>query len=328
MQNPKKKFLPLLLILIALCLSAVQPVLAQADEQPQVTITPDRSELTVGDVVTLSLEIRHPQGTRVVFPPLEQTLGDFEILSQSESQTAENEDNSLTSRQTLQVTLFAPGEYSFPQPGLTYIDKNGSQSELTIPDLTLTVHSVLVEGDTELRDIKPQAEFFVLPIWAWVLIGAALTALLVWLLVRWLKKRKNKVKAAEEFVDLRPAHEIALQEIERIRTLNLPAQGNFKEHYSLLADCLRSYLEKRFDIRATERTTSEIRSNLKDALLDSRQRLAFTEVLSAADLVKFARFKPSESSANSILSEAEGLVRETIPQPSAPAPGDEEGGRP
>ena len=189
------------------------------------------------------------------------------------------------------------------------------------------MNSVLIEGDSELRDIKPQAEFKVLPVWLIILAGFILLGLLIWLLVRWLKNRKNNGKATEKFIDLRPAHEIALQEIERIRALNLPSQGYLKEHYSLLADCLRAYLEKRFEIRATERTTSEIRTNLKDAPLEPRQRLAFTEVLSAADLVKFARFKPSETSANSILSEAEGLVRETIPQPEPQPQEKQEGGR-
>ena len=114
MLKLKKKFLPKLLILFTLCLPAVRPVLAQTEKPPQVTITPDRSELTVGDIVTLTLEIQHAQGSRVIFPRLEKTLGDFEILSQSESETTENEDGSLTSLQTLQVTLFCPRGIHLP----------------------------------------------------------------------------------------------------------------------------------------------------------------------------------------------------------------------
>ena len=68
-------------------------------------------------------------------------------------------------------------------------------------------------------------------------------------------------------VDTRPLHQIALEELHRIDALDLPSQSRFKEHYTLVTDCIRRYLERAFDTRALDRTTGELRTALESSAM-------------------------------------------------------------
>ena len=76
-------------VMILLALMAV-PVLAE--DGVNVTWAVDRSEMTVGDPVQLTLEVTHPAGYQVVIPKLEQSWGPFEVRGQSQAATEANDD--------------------------------------------------------------------------------------------------------------------------------------------------------------------------------------------------------------------------------------------
>src|SRR5690606_33651395 len=84
----------------------------------------------------------------------------------------------------------------------------------------------------------------------------------------------------------------------------------------------KGYLEGRFGIDALERTTDELRA----ALLRSEAEIAplrpvdVIRFLQQCDLVKFARFAPPPSEANSAIEQARGMVRATTKaEPAGPA---------
>ncbi len=71
---------------------------AQADDGVQVTLTPDRGELAVGDPVQFMLEVNHPAGYQVIIPKLEPVWGEFEVRSQSQAATVANDDGTETTQ--------------------------------------------------------------------------------------------------------------------------------------------------------------------------------------------------------------------------------------
>ena len=74
--------------------------------------------------------------------------------------------------------------------------------------------------------------------------------------------------------------------------VSLKGEESAKEFYTRLTDALREYMHSRYGFNATDMTTGEIIENLlrfndKDAIKELK------EILEVADLVKFAKFRPS-----------------------------------
>ena len=318
-----KKGLALQFLVIVLLLAMAAPALA--DGGVQVTLTADKSELTVGDPVQLTLEVTHPAGYQVIIPKLEQTWGAFEVRGQSQAETTSNDDGTATTRAAIEVTLFDLGTFETPALPLTISDGAGQVSEEMAPPVSLTVLSVLAEDDTTLEDIKPQASLAVSPVWPSILAGLLITAAVVgsgwWVYRRW---RGNRQPGLASVIgndnDNRPPHQVAYDELARIEGLQLPEQARFKEHYTLVADCLRTYLENQFHVRAFDRTTFELKLVLRRTDISPDNTRRFIRLFTESDLVKFAKLTPDLETARQLTGHAHRLVDLTRPKPEVEAP--------
>jgi hypothetical protein len=309
-------------VMILLALMAV-PVLAE--DGVDVTWAVDRSEMTVGDPVHLTLEVTHPAGYQVVIPKLEQGWGPFEVRGQSQATTEANDDGTETTRQTVEVTLFDLGEFETPPLHLMIGDGSGQVVEEVAPSVRLAVTPTLAEDDMALRDIKPQAGLAVPPVWPWIagaLFAAAAAAIGGWWLYR--RWRGEPAFCLPRAVDNRPPWQIAYDELVRIEGLGLVEQGRFKEYYTLVTDCLRAYLEAQFDLSVFDRTTSELRPVLRRSELAADHARGFLDLFMASDLVKFAKLTPDAREAGQLTGQARQLVQATgpAPEPETPASGE------
>ncbi|MCB9078347.1 MAG: hypothetical protein H6631_12180 [Anaerolineaceae bacterium] len=284
---------------------------------------PDDQAFHVGDRITLRLEVRHPADSYVEMPTLPEgeSWGDFEVVSQSEPEVSRRGDNVAITRKDIVVTLFEPGQYQTPRLLVTHLLTDGTSEELAAPVIQLNIDSILVEDDTELRDIKEQAILPVPPIWPWVLLSI-LVALPIagliaaggfWLYHR-LKQRHQLIDMPVPApIDTRPPEVIAYAELDRIEALNLPAKELYKDHYTLVTDCLRRYIEGRYQIPALERTTDELRLTFMHSASIKDQRRKFIEIFTQSDLVKFARFRPQLEDAYELIQQARKIIQSTTP---------------
>ena len=115
----------------------------------------------------------------------------------------------------------------------------------------------------------------------------------------------------------RPAEELAWEAIHALEDADLITNGQTKEFYYRLSIILREYLERRFGISALDKTTAEL-------LLEFRKRnFPMTQMVrdffDSADLVKFAKFTPSEEDVTSDLNKVKQFVNLTTPQKQKPA---------
>jgi hypothetical protein len=110
-----------------------------------------------------------------------------------------------------------------------------------------------------------------------------------------------------------PAHIIALRELDRIKNEKLWQKDKIKEFYSDVTETLRIYIEDRFDIPAMEQTTDEILTNFKyrKELINEKLFGNLSQILSLADLVKFAKYIPLPDDNNMTLVEAYFFVNAT-----------------
>jgi hypothetical protein len=131
---------------------------AQAQDSLVATLSTDSHEITVGDVVPLTLRVTHPAGWRVIFPILDEQWGDLEVRGQTVPEIIANPDGTQTTIQDINVARMRPGEVQTPVLTLSVANDQGSLSSLEVAPVPISVRSVLIEGDTNLREIKPQAD--------------------------------------------------------------------------------------------------------------------------------------------------------------------------
>jgi Domain of unknown function (DUF4381) len=154
----------------------------------------------------------------------------------------------------------------------------------------------------DIRDIRGPR--YLLPDWLWsaLLGGAVLLALSVYGLWRWRRSRAARV--------LLP-YEIALQRLEEIAALMSPARA--REFSIAVSDIIRLYIEQRFNVTATRRTTEEFLRDLldsSDAALARHQGL-LGEFLHQCDFVKFAALSLTQQNMESLRQSARAFVLAT-----------------
>ncbi len=163
----------------------------------------------------------------------------------------------------------------------------------------------VVAGDPseDIRDIRGPK--FILP---WWLVPALLAAGMMLALLgvgawRWLRRRRRP-RALLPF-------EVALQRLEAIRPLMQPQ--SVREFSTAVSDIVRSYIELRFDLIATHRTTEEFLRDLLESSKESlvRHRTLLSDFLQQCDLVKFAGISLAPQTMESLHHSARAFVLET-----------------
>ena len=316
---------PVWVLWLAAALATIAPGVAGAQDGPhssiRISFTADRAALTVGDIVTLTLEVIHPADHVVVVPRLAPEWGSFEVVSQTPAQTDSNVDGTETTSQRMEVTIFAPGTFETPDLSISVRAPDGGVERMFPLPVRLTVDSVLSGPDDTLKDIRPPADLSP-PSWrqpaALAAAALAVVAVLVsgsFLLHRRLRGRGEQVMSAE---DTRTPWEAAVQEIDRIDRLDLPEEGRFKEHYTLIAGITRAYVRAMY-VRvagrpdATDMTTEEIGSAIRQSSLDRKNARLVVDLLLEADLARFSNYSPSASQAYGALQRAREFVEGTKP---------------
>jgi len=141
---------------------------------------------------------------------------------------------------------------------------------------------------------------------------AGIIAALAWFGWKWYKKFRQGQGEAEEIVNPDPAHVIAFRQLEKLKQENLWQNGEIKLYYTRLTEILRYYLENRYRIYSLELTTQET----LDALVRSgfKKDATYTQlknILTGADLVKFAKYNPEQEEHETAFQESLNFVMAT-----------------
>jgi hypothetical protein len=211
-----------------------------------------------------------------------------------------------------------PAEEEVPPPGEEESGpvENGSEGEFEeskAPDLYVEVVSSLPEGESpeDIRDIAPPVpliEDLTRKVLLYSAGGLALIALLAAAVMLIMKRKRVEPPPPPP----KPAHVRFFLEMERIRALDLPAQGKLKEYVYLVNAALRRYIEDRLNLRAPERTTEEFLPELRDSReLTGAQKDMLRKFLGSCDRVKYARYIPEREEIDEIERWATEFVMQT-----------------
>ena len=309
MHNSKTKWL-ISLVIIALMLTVVTSVSAQSNVT--VTLSAGGDNITVGDVIPLTLRVTHPAGWRVIVPTLEKKWGDFEVRNQSTPVITANGDGTETTAQKIEVVRMRPGEVQTPAFTASIADDQGNLQNVEVAPVSVIVQSVLVAGDTTLRDLKPQADLITFQrTYAPVIAVAALT--LIVLVVYAIRRWRNRPA-----VDKRTPRERALDTLKRVMAQNLRTFEELKTACVTIAGCLREYIATTTPIPARDLTTSELARQLKQNDAPAEWSTQVVEILRVCDSVKFARDVLELTTIHGLIDTANRLVNEyPAAQPAA-----------
>lgn len=160
----------------------------------------------------------------------------------------------------------------------------------------------------DIRAIKPPVDIPNEWAWVWWTLAAVLVVALVAAVVVWWRKKQAQLPP----IPIIPAHVRAKQRLQAALALIHDPRLFCIE----VSGVIRIYLEERFDFRAPERTTEEFLLELQATrLLTPDQKQSLGEFLQSCDLVKFARYEPTESALRELHDSALRLVDETQFEP-------------
>ncbi len=282
----------------------------------QVTVTArlDSVQFFVGQQDGLELQVTLPAGKTLQLPPFKkgmEIISDVEIVEMDAPDTVlMNDGKQVQITQRYIITAWDSSFYYLP-PLPVKVDTTTYESKaLAFKVYTVEVDTLNVDNFFPPRDIQ-ELEFS-WEDWKDVCYAALLIPICigVFFALSYLGKRlKPIVRLVRRKKEL-PAHQVAINEIERIKEQRLWAKEDSKEYYTLLTDALRTYIHGRYGFSAMEMTSAEIIERLKNDP-DPKRIEELHEILRTADLVKFAKMTTQINENDANLMAALQYVNET-----------------
>jgi hypothetical protein len=290
-----------------------------AQTKPTIKTNVDTTYIRIGEQIKWKITVGIDSTDQVIFPE-GQTFSPLETVEAYATDTTRKNDR-LTLQKIYALTQFDSGTYKLPSQrieinGVGYFTDSLQINVETIPVDTLA---------QKMYDIKPLmvVDKTNPDLWKYLL-GGVLVLVVVGGLFYWFVFRKKPLTEAEK-VALLPAYDRALLELKRLENSKYLIQDEYKEYYSELTDIVRSYLEEDANISAMESTTGQLIEKLEllsdsgDLELEKDTISQFKNILQTADLVKFAKSKPSMTVAEQdrkIVGLIVEKTHEAIPEPT------------
>ncbi|GEM_PF-2994500 len=279
------------------------------------SVSVDKEEITVGDIITLTVTARYPAGVEVNIPPLGDRLGEFFIRDIS-TPAPRTEQNETVKEVRYIITTYLVGDMTVPpvEVGYSYKDETGEVVEKKIETKPLTIHvkRTAPEDAGDIRDIKAPVD---LPfdwrpylLWGGTALAAAALVVLGFL---YFKKLRPSAQSPAKSAPPVPPHERALSDLDRIEAMGLIEIGRFDLYYDLVTDTLRIYLGARYRFNGIDMTTDEVIISLDRRLRKLDLKDSVVTMLRESDLVKFAKGESDADRAQKLIEETRRVVRET-----------------
>ena len=278
----------------------------------EVKVATSTKNIKIGEQIEYKISVQAPADAVVVFPE-GQTFGALEMVKTNPTDTLK-EAGKFRLEKAYYLTQFDEGKYTIPQQKIQI-----SHKDFYTDSLLVEVHNVAIDTLKQpLYDAKPIAEVTSPSsshLWLWIVLGIVallLTAATLYFFVF----RKKKLSAEEERKKL-PPFERAIQDLKDLQNSKYLIESQHKAYYTRLTDIVKEYLEDEVHILAKESTTDELLAKINDLQQTGKLHLSaetisnLKRVLQNADLVKFAKSKPSDNNAEYDRETIENVVIKT-----------------
>lgn len=263
-----------------------------AMSQASVVQTVDSVGIMIGQQAHLTIDVTAHKGARIIFPALKPShylIPGVELLGISLSDTVSLDNDMIKVSKTYTITSFDEKLYAIPGLKIKIDGKNVEGNTVALKVITMDVDTLHPNQFFPPKDV--QSNPFLWSEWSlifWLsLLVVILSAVGCYLFIR-LKQNKPIIRHIRIIKHV-PAHQRAMNEIDKIKSEHMNTSENQKEYYTLLTDTLRQYIQERFGFNAMEMTSSEIIFKLQETG-DQKMINELRNLFQTADLVKFAKY--------------------------------------
>ena len=278
----------------------------------EVKVETNTKNIKIGEQIQYKMSVETPADTPVSFPE-GQTFAPLEMVKTRAADTLRDGGKYRLVKEYY-LTQFDEGKYTIPSQKIRINNKDYFTDSLLVE-----VHTVAIDTLKQpLYDIKPIQEVKKpFTSYGWILtIIAAVLLLLIVAFVYFVFIRKKKFPFLQIQKKL-PPFDRAIQDLKELQNSKYLIQSQHKEYYTRLTDIVKAYLEEEVHILAKESTTDELLTKIN--LLQEKGKLNLNQetitnlkrVLQTADLVKFAKNKPSDDNAEYDRETIENVVIKT-----------------
>jgi hypothetical protein len=278
--------------------------------------TLDTASITLGQQVFLNLNFTAPKEASVIWPKLQDSLASHIQIVRKSAVDTSLAGSLRTYHQKITITSFDSGVYTIPPISVGFkLAKDSALQFALSQSIVFKVQTLQVDTTKAIKEIKGlmEAPLTFAEILPWLLAALAL-AIVITLLVYYLRKRKRN----EPFISLprkpkTPPYQLALESLGALKSRKLWQGGRMKEYHSELTDIIRLYIENQLGIAAIEMTTDDILDAFSEIHSNDIVYRKLKQLLTTADLAKFAKAEPLPTENELSMDNAVGFVNETMP---------------
>lgn len=230
------------------------------------------------------------------------TIYPLEIITEARDSLF-TEKNSFIAQRTYRVIAWDSAYLVIPPTPAILGD-----SALYFPPALLEVnYPESVQQSDEIKDIYELFEHFSFDENKWLYLLILLISLvLILTTIIWIYYKRKRKKSFKIIPSLSPI-EKAMTELDKLEKGQL-IEDNLKEFYFMLSFILRTYLHDVLSFNAKESTTVEIAYFLKNKKVKKEHIEEILTLLRQADLVKFAKFRPSLEDSKASIEQVKEII--------------------
>ena len=265
-----------------------------AFSQVTVSASIDSLQLLIGEQAHVKLEVSCPAQGELIMPtyPNRVLMEGIEILGEVKTDTQYlNKRSHMVVTQEYTVTSFDTAFYYIPPFEVLVDSVTYTSDPLALMVMSFDIDTTNVEAIFPIKEVmtRPITVVEALPMGGSLLLLVAFCFLIPYLLKRYHDNKPilRRVTIAPKL----PPYQVALQEMERIKSEKSWQRDDVKQYYTELTDALRGYMEERFGFNAKEMTSDEIIAHLNKQP-DKEWIGELRELFQMSDLVKFAKYQP------------------------------------
>lgn len=281
----------------------------------------DKQTIVIGDQLKLEYKLRFdPTKFNVQFPRLADTFNRFELVERLKIDSGQKGADLILTQSNI-ITHFDSGSYAIPPQTFTIKPLDGSPAyEIASEKVQIMVNTVVVDTSKAIMpiyDIIAAKKAWWDPYLYYALALLALLLLLVLFIYLRKKMRSKNGKTKEIKKVFVSPWDNASQKISSLVSKELWLADKEKDHHTQLTDIIRTYIEDAFGLDCFEKTSQEIITDVKKYLQKNKYKKRSEEleklrtIFFTADLVKFAKSKPTEQEHEQSNRAAENFVLST-----------------